>query len=129
MGILWPVLFLCLLAGGAFWLWRGRPGFLTDSLGLQQQDQAEALARARATAGGQLSAFEQMMLNKPKASMDNATVLKLVKAGVSKDVVLQMIRTSNSDYDVSANAIIELKEAGVDQSIILAMISASYGTR
>lgn len=128
MNILWPVLFLCLLAGGAFWFWRGRSG-PTDSLGLQQQDQAEALARARATAGGQLSAFEQMMLNKPKASMDNATVLKLVKAGVSKDIILQMIHTSNSEYDVTANAIIELKEAGVDQAIILAMISASYGTR
>jgi len=69
-----------------------------------------------------------MMLRKPRASMDNATVLKLVKASVGKDVILQLIHTSTADYDVSANAIIELKEAGVDQGIILAMINASYAT-
>jgi hypothetical protein len=40
-----------------------------------------------------------------------------------------MIRTANADYDVSANAIIELKQAGVDQIVILAMIDASYNAR
>ncbi len=67
-----------------------------------------------------------MMLHKPKTPMNNATIMKLQKAGVGRDVILQLIRTSNADYDVSANAIIELKEAGVDQAIILAMINASY---
>ena len=61
--------------------------------------------------------------------MDNATILKLWKASVGPNVILQLIRTSNADYDVSASAIIELKEAGVDQTIILAMIDASYNTR
>ena len=91
-----------------------------------QQDQAEALARARTAAGGQLSTFEQLMVHKQKTPMDNATVLKLVKANVGKDVILQMIRTSGADYDLSANAIIELKEAGVDPGIVLAMIDVSY---
>ena len=45
------------------------------------------------------------------------------------DVVLQLIRTSTPDYDVSASSIIELKQAGVEQSIILAMIDASYTAR
>jgi hypothetical protein len=58
--------------------------------------------------GGQLSTFEQMMTKKPKATLDNATVLKLWRASVGSDVILQMIRTSNADYDLSANAIIEL---------------------
>jgi hypothetical protein len=61
--------------------------------------------------------------------MDNATILKLWRAEVGRDVILQMIRTSNSDYDVSANAIIELKQDGMDQAIILAMIDASYRSR
>jgi hypothetical protein len=89
------------------------------------QSSVDALARARSSAGG-LSAFEQLMINKPRAMMDNPTVLKLWRANVGPEVILQMIRTSNSDYDVSANAIIELKQAGVDQSIILAIIDASY---
>ncbi|MDE3199181.1 MAG: hypothetical protein KGN84_22720 [Acidobacteriota bacterium] len=89
---------------------------------------ADALSRARTSAGG-LTTFEQMMLKKPRTTMDNATILKLWKANVGTNVILQMIRTSNSDYDLSANAIIELKEAGVDQTIILAMIEAAYQTR
>ncbi len=92
------------------------------------QSAAEALSRARMSAGG-LSTFEQMMMKKPRATMDNATVLRLWKANVGANVILQLIRTTTPDYDVSANSIIELKEAGVDQSIILAMIDASYATR
>jgi hypothetical protein len=67
-----------------------------------------------------------MMLHKPKAVLDNATILKLVRANVEVSVILQMIKTSTADYDLGANAIIELKQAGVDQQIILAMIDASY---
>jgi hypothetical protein len=89
---------------------------------------ADALARARAAAGG-LTAFEQMMIKKPKQTMDNATVLKLWKNNVGADVILQLIRTTTPDYDVSASSIIELKQAGVEQSIILAMIDASYTAR
>jgi len=89
---------------------------------------ADALARARTTAGG-LSTFEQMMIKKPRTTMDNATILKLWKANVGTNVILQLIRTSTADYDVSASSIIELKEAGVDQTVILAMIDASYANR
>ncbi len=89
---------------------------------------ADALARARATAGG-LTAFEQMMIKKPRSTMDNATILQLWRKNVGAAVILQLIRTTTPDYDVSASSIIELKEAGVDQSIILAMIDASYTAR
>jgi len=90
------------------------------------QSSTDGLARARTATGGQLSPFEQMMLHKPKAVLDNATILKLVRANVEVSVILQMIKTSTADYDLGANAIIELKQAGVDQQIILAMIDASY---
>lgn len=89
---------------------------------------ADALSRARTSAGG-LSTFEQMVTKKPRTTMDNATVLRLWKANVGPNVILQLIRTTTPDYDISATAIIELKEAGVDQSIILAMIDASYANR
>ncbi len=70
-----------------------------------------------------------MMVKRPRLSLDNAVILKLWRAQVGTDIILQMIRTSNADYDVSANSIIELKQAGVEQSVILAMIDASYNTR
>jgi hypothetical protein len=88
----------------------------------------DALARARTSSGG-LSEYEMMMLRKPRTTLDNATVLKLWRADVGSDVILQMIRTSNPDYDLSANAVIQLKQAGVDRIIILAMIDASYNAR
>jgi hypothetical protein len=88
----------------------------------------EAMDLARASVGG-LSTFEQMMIKKPRSTLDNATVLRLWRANVGPNIILQLIRTSNADYDVSANSIIELKEAGVDQSVILAIIDASYDAR
>ena len=91
--------------------------------------EAERLVQARAAAGGQGSTFEQMMNRKPKATLDNAEILRLWRADVGTSVVLQMIRTSNGSYDVSTNAIIALREAKVDQSIILALIDANYNSR
>jgi hypothetical protein len=93
---------------------------------LAQREQAEALARARASAGGELSAFEQMMLRKSKPTLDNQTVLKLVQASVDNSVILQLIYTSNADYDLTADAIIEMKKAGISEPILLAMINARY---
>jgi hypothetical protein len=114
---------LLLIAGAVAWF-ATRPGAFEDN----QQSTADALARAR-TGSGPLSTFEQMMLKKPRSTLDNATILQLWRANVGVNVILQMIRTSNADYDVSASAIIELKQAGVDQNIILAMIDATYNVR
>jgi hypothetical protein len=94
-----------------------------------QQGQREALARARMAAGGQLSDFEKLMVQKSKQAMDNAAVVRMVKANMSQDVILQMIQTSVPDYDLSASSVIEMKEAGLDQTIILAMINASNAKR
>ncbi len=93
------------------------------------QSDLDSLSRTRNAMGGQLSTFEQMMTKKPRSTLDNATILKLWRASVGSDVILQMIRTSNADYDLSANAVIELRQAQVDRSIILAMIDASYTSR
>ena len=56
--------------------------------------QEQAVARARAANGGELSSFEQMMLHKSKPALDNATVLKLVRARVSEAVIVQLICAS-----------------------------------
>jgi hypothetical protein len=116
-------LFLLIVAGAIIWF-VNRPTQFEES----QQSAADALSRAR-TGSGPLSTFEMLMLKKPRTTMDNATILQLWKANVGVNVILQMIRTSNADYDVSASAIIELKQAGVDQNIILAMIDATYNVR
>jgi hypothetical protein len=122
------VVLLGLIAGGAY-LWSNPPLLSLRSKEAAPTSETEALARARTAVGGQLSTFEQLMTKKPKATLDNATILKLWRANVGTNVILQMIRTSNADYDLSATAIIELRQAQVDQAIILAMIDSSYTSR
>ena len=126
-GVVRLLLLVALPVGGAV-VYFAKPDLFHKAPDENAQGGADALARARASAGG-LTAFEQMMIKKPRTTMDNATVLKLWRANVGANVILQLIRTSTPDYDVSASSIIELKQAGVEQSIILAMIDASYTAR
>lgn len=118
------LLLLAGLAFGSLELWRNPPAWL----GRTGNNQA-ALDRARASAGGQLSAFEEMMVRRPKSTLSNANIIELTKAGMRPDVIIRLIRASNPDYDLRANAVIELKNAGVDESVLVAMIDQSYGVR
>ena len=115
------------VVGGIAYFSMNRPFWPASGGALR--DQAEVLARARSSSGGELSAFEQMMLRKSRTTMDNTTILKLAQAKVRTDVIVHLIRTSIADYDLTANSIIELKKAGVDEEVILAMIDESYRTR
>jgi hypothetical protein len=99
-----------------------RPGGIRDN----PTGTGATLERARTNG---LSAFEQMVLKKPRNTMDNVTVLQLRGANVGTDLILQMIRNSNPDFDVDAVAVIELKKAGLDERIIAAMIDAPYNSR
>lgn len=121
------ILFFCALIAGPILMVKLQPSWFRPKDSAQSD--LDSLSRTRNAMGGQLSTFEQMMTKKPRSTLDNATVLKLWRAGVGSDVILQMIRTSNADYDLSANAVIELRQAQVDRTIILAMIDASYTSR
>jgi len=105
------------------------PVSLSDVAGKPDDRAAAVLAGGRmATNGDKLTSFEQMMLHKPRGTLDNATVLRLWRANIDPDLVLLMVKTSTPDYDLSAGAIIELKQANVDPLVIRAMINATYGT-
>ncbi len=117
---------IVLVAGAAFGsklLVRMRGG-----AGLPQSETA-TLATLQTTVGGdQLSAFEKLMTARPKTTLDNAAILKMWQAKADDEIILQMIRTSNPDYDVSPNAVLGLLAQGVDKSIVLAMIDSSSYT-
>jgi hypothetical protein len=125
--LLFEILFFCALIVTPILVIKMQPSWLRPKD--TAQSDLDSLSRTRNAMGGQLSTFEQMMTKKPRSTLDNATILKLWRANVGSDVILQMIRTSNADYDLSANAVIELRQAQVDRSIILAMIDASYTSR
>ena len=44
-------------------------------------------------------------------ALNNASVMKLVKAGLSEDLIVTTINTSAGNYDTSANGLIALKKA------------------
>jgi hypothetical protein len=55
--------------------------------------------------------------------MNNDSVIKLVKAGLSDDLIVTTINGSPGAYDTSADAIIALKTAGASDKVIAAIIA------
>lgn len=54
--------------------------------------------------------------------LTNATVIEMSKIGLGKEIILKKINDSKNDFDVSANALIELKKANVADEIISLML-------
>jgi len=57
-----------------------------------------------------------------KEVLTNSLVIEMSKAGLSKEIILQKVKSSNADYDLSATSLIEMKKAGVDDEIITAIL-------
>lgn len=57
------------------------------------------------------------------AKMTNDDVIKLVKAGMSEELIISIIAKSETAFDTSTDAVIALSEKGVSQKIISAMIN------
>jgi hypothetical protein len=60
-------------------------------------------------------------------ALDNASVVKLVKAGLSEDLIVTTINSSAGKYDTSANGLIALKKAGATDKEIAAMVLKASG--
>lgn len=57
--------------------------------------------------------------------LTNDSVIAMKKAGLSEGVILAKIRSSQSKFDTSTQALVGLKQAGVSDSIIEAMVGYS----
>jgi len=55
--------------------------------------------------------------------MNNATVVKMVKAKLSDDVIVTTINASAGTYDTSPNGLIALKQAGASDKVIAAIVA------
>ncbi len=55
-------------------------------------------------------------------TLTNADVVEMATAGLSPEIVLRKIRTSNTKFDVSAAGLIGLKKANIADNVITAMI-------
>ena len=58
-----------------------------------------------------------------QAVLNNAGVVKLVRAGFKEKTVIAIIRTRPTQFDLSPDRLIELKKSGVSEEIIIAMLA------
>ena len=62
-----------------------------------------------------------------QTALTNDAIMKMVKGGLSEDIILTTINAQAGQYATSANDLIALKGAGVSDKIIGAMISKAAG--
>jgi hypothetical protein len=59
--------------------------------------------------------------------LTNDAVVKMVKAGLSEDVVLSVVRSSPAKYDLTSDQLIALKSVGVPDRVVSAMVERAAG--
>ena len=59
--------------------------------------------------------------------LNNDSVIKMVKAGLSDDVIISTIGSSQGAFDISAEGVIALKSAGVSDKVISAIVNKTTG--
>ena len=55
-------------------------------------------------------------------AINNEGIIKLVKSGMSEDLILNVIRQRPGNYTVGANELVSLKDNGVSEKVIAAML-------
>ena len=60
-------------------------------------------------------------------SLNNDSVIKLVKAGLSEDLIISTINASPGSYDTSADGLIALKTAGASDKVVSAIVVKASG--
>ncbi len=58
-------------------------------------------------------------------AMNNDAVTKMVKAGLSDDVIVATVNASPGSYDTTVNGLISLKQGGVSDKVIAAIVTRS----
>ena len=61
-----------------------------------------------------------------QSTLNNDAVVKLVKAGLSEDLILSTINSQPGKFDTSTDGLIALKKAGVSDKVVGAIVAKSY---
>jgi len=55
--------------------------------------------------------------------LTNASIIKLIRSGLSEDMIVNIVKTQPGNYSLGANDIIAFKEAGASEKIINAIVN------
>lgn len=58
----------------------------------------------------------------PEEALTNAGIVRMVKAGVPETVIVQKIRTTKGNFDLSVKGLVDLKKAGVSETVLKTMM-------
>ena len=72
-----------------------------------------------------LLAFSPLLV--AQQSLNNDAIIRMVKAGLSDDLIVTTINSQSGNYDTSTNGLISLKGAGVSDKVVGAIIQKSAG--
>ncbi len=59
--------------------------------------------------------------------LTNDSIVKMVKAGLSENVILEMIKSNPGNYSLTSNSLIGLKQQGVTEKMLAAMMAKKSG--
>ena len=59
--------------------------------------------------------------------LTNQDVVNMTKEALAPSIIIKAVEANQTDFDVSAQALLDLKNAGVDASVMEAMLSAQGG--
>ncbi len=62
-----------------------------------------------------------------QAALDNDAVIKLMKAGLSDDLIISTISSQPGNYNTTADGIIALKSAGASDKVVAAIVTKASG--
>jgi hypothetical protein len=58
-------------------------------------------------------------------TLTNTQIVDMIKAGLSQEIILNKIKSTSTNFDISTNALIDLKGAGVGDAVITQMIETA----
>ena len=64
----------------------------------------------------------------PQQTLNNESIIKLVKAGLSDDLIISTVNAAPGAYDTSADGIIALKRAGASDKVVSALVTKAAVT-
>jgi hypothetical protein len=67
-------------------------------------------------------AFLCISINAQTETLNNRTIVEMSKIGLDKEIILKKINDSPNNFDISANALIDLKKEGIDNAVINLML-------
>jgi hypothetical protein len=68
---------------------------------------------------------QQPVAQPAQQSLNNDAIVKLAKAGLSDDLIVNTVNTSPGAYDVSPDGLIALKSAGISDRVVSAIVAKS----